>query len=172
CVGQRVSKGDRIYEVADPQSLVAFARVPVRDAARVRAGHPVLVESRAARARSRGRVLRVAPTVDPQAGTVAIKIAVEPAPGLSPGLYVAVKIAVAKRQDALVVPKRAVLHDESKGPYVFAAVGGRAQRRPVELGFEREDRIEIVEGVGEGDRIVVEGQDTLTDGAKVEILAE
>jgi HlyD family secretion protein len=171
-IGQRVSKGDRIYEVVDPQSLVAFARVPVRDAARVAAGNPVVVESRTTGARSQGRVLRVAPTVDPDAGTVTLKIAVDPTPGLSPGLYVALKIVVAKRSDALVVPKRAVLHDEHRGSYVFATKDGRARRRPVTLGFERQELIEIVEGVGETDHVVVEGQNTLTDGAKIEILAE
>ena len=236
-VGQRVSKGDRLYEIADPQSLVAFARIPVRDAVRVRQGNTVIVESRTTGAHSTGKVLRVAPTVDPNAGTVEIKIAVTPAEGLSPGLYVAFRIVVGRKADATVVPKRAVLHDEDRGPYVFlidekeerrdvtpgeergddivikkglgktdfvkdgahpvrirekddtvlmpkrllqrddrgayvTVVERRGRRAPVTLGYEREEWIEVTEGLETTDRVVVEGQDTLTDRAKVEILPE
>lgn len=237
-VGQRVSKGDRLYEVADPQSLVAFARIPVRDAVRIRPGNAVLVHSRTTGVRSTGKVLRVAPTVDPDAGTVVVKIAVEPVEGLSPGLYVAFRIVVGRRENATVVPKRAVLHDEDRGPYVFlidekeerrditpgeergddivikegldktdfvkhdgaqpvrvrekddtvlmpkhlmrrddkgayvTVVERRARRASVVLGYEREEWIEVTEGLETTDRLVVEGQDTLTDRAKVEILPE
>ena len=90
------------------------------------------------------------------------------APGYRPGLFVTVRIVVDRRPDALVVPKRAVLHHDEDGAYLFTVEEGRARRRLVETGFTKSDVVEIVSGLADDAPVVVEGQDTLTDGALVE----
>ena len=92
-----------------------------------------------------------------------------PAPGFKPGLFVNLRLVVETRADALVVPKRAVLHDDEEGPYLFIVEQGKAGRIWVKTGFQREGAVEITEGIAENAQVVVEGQDTLTHGAKVEI---
>jgi multidrug efflux pump subunit AcrA (membrane-fusion protein) len=167
--GERVRAGDVLYKVEEPATLVVYGSLPVRDAARVEAGDLVTVESSAAEGQTRGRVVLVAPTVDKESGTVRVKAAIEPAPGFRPGLFVTVRIVVATREGALVVPRRALLHDDEEGPYLFVARDGRATRVPVRTGFEGEGVLEV-EGIGEQDEVVVEGQDTVSDGTPVEIL--
>ena len=76
------------------------------------------------------------------------------------------------RTDALTVPKRAVLHDDKEGAYMFVVKDDVAARVLVETGFEKSGRVEIVKGIDDSTLVVVEGQDTLTDGAKVERLSE
>ncbi|MEE8106930.1 MAG: efflux RND transporter periplasmic adaptor subunit [Planctomycetota bacterium] len=166
--GERVRVGDHLYTIEDPKSLVVYARIPVRDAARVQAGSDVHVTSTAAAEKTAGKVLIVAPTVDRDSGTVTVKIAVTPAAGFKPGLYVALKIVVAIRTDALIVPKKAVLTDEEEGPYLFIVEEDRAKRVSVKTGYERTEVIEV-DGIEETAQVVVEGQDTLTDGAKIAI---
>jgi multidrug efflux pump subunit AcrA (membrane-fusion protein) len=168
-VGERVRTGDLLYRVEDPSSLVIFGDIPVRQASRVRTGNPVVVTSTATPGNTRGRVAVVAPTVDKESGTVSVKIRVEPAQGFKPGLFVTLGIVVEVRKNALVVPKRAVLHQEGEGSYLFVIEESKARRVNVRTGFERGDTIEILEGIDDTAQVVVEGQDTLPDGAAVEI---
>jgi multidrug efflux pump subunit AcrA (membrane-fusion protein) len=167
--GERVRAGEVLYRVEEPDTLVLYGNLPVRDAARVEADDPVTVESSAAEGRTKGRVTLVAPTVDRESGTVRVKAEVEPAPGFRPGLFVTMRIVVATRDDALVVPRRALLHDDEEGPYLFVVRDGRAVRVPVRTGFEGEGVLEV-EGIGEEDLVLVEGQDTVGDGSAVEVL--
>jgi membrane fusion protein (multidrug efflux system) len=150
-------------------SLIVYGDLPVRQATRVNVGAEVLVDSNAVGAATRGKVVLVSPTVDRASGTVRVKVEVTPAPGFKPGLFVNLRFVVETRDDALVVPKRAVLHDDEEGPFLFVVEQGQAERVWVKTGFQREDAIEIVEGIAENAQVVVEGQDTLTHGAKVEV---
>ena len=97
-----------------------------------------------------------------------VKASVKTAPGFKPGLFVSIRIVVEQRKQALVVPKRAVLHHDQDGTYLFTVKDGKASRIIVKTGFERAKVIEILEGIDEQSQVVIEGQDTLTDGAKVD----
>jgi len=167
--GERVKTGDVLFKVEDPGSLVLYGNLPVRDAARVEPGDPVTLESSAADGEAKGRITLVAPTVDRESGTVRVKAEVEPRKGFRPGLFVTMKIVVDTRANALVVPRRALLHDDEDGPYLFVVRDGHAARVLVRTGFEGEGVLEV-EGIGETDPVIVEGQDTVADGSLVEVL--
>jgi membrane fusion protein (multidrug efflux system) len=167
--GQWVREGDHLYSVEDLSTLIVYGELPVRQATRVRVGNPVLLTSSAVRGVTKGEVTLVSPTVDRTTGTIRVKIAVEPAPGFDPGLFVTLRIVVATRPDALVVPKRCVLHDDEDGAYLFTVEDGRARRVLVTTGFRKDDRVEVAEGIAADAVVVIEGQDTLTDGAKVDV---
>lgn len=167
--GERVRAGDLLYRVEDPSSLVVYGNLPVREAARVQPGNAVVLASSATEGEAHGRVVLVAPTVDKESGTVRVKASIDPAPVFRPGLFVTMRIVVATRADALVVPRRALLHDDEEGTYLFVVRDGSAKRVLVRTGFEGDGVLEV-EGIGEEDLVVVEGQDTVADGAAVEIL--
>jgi multidrug efflux pump subunit AcrA (membrane-fusion protein) len=98
-----------------------------------------------------------------------VKARLDPAPAaFRPGLFVTMRIVVGTRGDALTVPRRAILHDDEEGAYLFVVREGRAVRVLVRTGFEGQGVLEV-EGIGEEDPVVIEGQDTVSDGAKVEI---
>lgn len=167
--GQWVSKGMALFRVEDTKTLVVYAEIPVRQAARVKEGNPVLITSTATPGGTSGKVELVEPTVNRQSGTVRVKVRVKPAPRFKPGLFVSLRIVVESRTNALVVPKRAVMHHDEDGAYLFLVKENKAARVLVTTGFEKGGLIEISKGVGEADQVVIEGQDTLADGAKVEI---
>jgi RND family efflux transporter MFP subunit len=169
--GERVRTGDLLYRVEDPRSLVLYGSLPVREAARVSPGNAVVLTSSAAEGEAKGRIVLVAPTVERESGTVRVKAEIEPAKGFFAGLFVTMRIVVSTREGALVVPRRALLHDDEEGPYLFVVREGRAARVPVRTGFEGDGVLEV-EGLGEEDLVVVEGQDTVVPGAAVEILAD
>jgi len=166
--GEQVRTGDLLYRVEDPSSLVIYGNLPVREAARVAVGNEVTLETNAVEGEAHGKIVLVAPTVDRASGTIRVKAAIEPAPGFKPGLFVTMRLVVEMRLQALVVPRRAILHDDEEGPYLFVVRDGQAERVLVRTGFEGPGVLEV-EGIGEDDLVVVEGQDTVADGAKVEL---
>lgn len=106
----------------------------------------------------RGRIARVAPVLDPATRTATMEIEIANSDNrLKPGMYARVSLTVEERQDTLVAPKTAVIDFESKRGVWMANQDNRAIFKPVELGLEDVDRVEITAGLKEGDRIVTTG---------------
>ena len=87
-------------------------------------------------------------------------------PGFKPGAFARIKIQTATRQDAVLIPKQAVLEQDGETS-VFVANGDTAHRRAVMLGYENDHQVEVQKGVSVGERVVVAGQGNLKEGAKI-----
>jgi len=168
--GEAVTAGRQVFRVVDLGALKVEVNLPEKDLARVNVGQLTRIRSEVLDgAEVSGSVQRISPVVDPASGTVKITIAVDPSQTtLRPGMFVAADIVTATHEDALVVSKRALVY-EAGSPYAFVVEGDTASRRAVELGFTEEDRVEVLEGLAEGDRVVVVGQSILRDGAEVRV---
>jgi HlyD family secretion protein len=114
-----------------------------------------------------GRVARVAPVLDPATRTAEMEIEIPNASArLKPGMYARVRLISANKENALVVPKSAVIDTQGrKGVYLVR--NGQAVLRVVTLGLEEPDRIEVTDGLTEGDDVVSTGATSLRDGARV-----
>lgn len=98
-----------------------------------------------------GEVSYIAPSIDPQRGSVEVRLRVPAAPPfLKPDMTVSVDLTVARRPQALVVPSEAVRDAATSAPWVFVIEDARLVRSPVKLGIRGEGATEIVEGVAEG----------------------
>ena len=116
----------------------------------------------------RGQVDYLASTVDPETGNVAAQ-AVFPNPerDLRPGETLRLHLVVNRLENVFLLPPEAVSQG-SDGPRVFAVTQeNTAQARPVQLGPLYNGRQVVLEGLGAGDRVVVNGQVGLQDGAAV-----
>jgi len=110
----------------------------------------------------------VAPSVDPDRGTVEVKLAVPQPPGyLRPGMTVSVEIEVGRRERALILPAEAVRDAASEQPWVLVPQDGRAVRKEVTLGLRGEDRVEVAEGLAEGEQVLLPSSKTLLPGQRV-----
>lgn len=114
-----------------------------------------------------GRVARVAPVLDPATRTAEMEIEIPNGRArLKPGMYARVRLISDNKDDALVVPKSAVIDSQGrKGVYLVK--NGQAVLRYVTLGLEEPERIEVTDGLAEGDEVVSTGATSLRDGAKV-----
>jgi RND family efflux transporter MFP subunit len=86
---------------------------------------------------------------------------------LRSGMFGRATIQVASVNDAIVVPSEAVLSDAARNNYVFVEENGVAKRVEVNLGLQQDGKVQIRGGLAAGARLVVSGQQRLTDGAKV-----
>ena len=85
-------------------------------------------------------------------------------------MFADVFVETDRRRGVLVMPKTALSVD-SIGDTVYVVGDGVALRREVELGFAEGDFVEAVSGLEDGDQVVVVGQDGLSDGTPIQVLA-
>jgi membrane fusion protein (multidrug efflux system) len=114
-----------------------------------------------------GTVRTVGSRVDPvtRAGTVRAHIAND-AGDLHPGMLLTVRVVMAERE-ALVVDEGAVFEISGQA-YVFSVdADSVAHQRPIEIGERRFGRVEVIDGLEEGEQVVVEGTIKLRDGVRV-----
>jgi Cu(I)/Ag(I) efflux system membrane fusion protein len=100
-----------------------------------------------------GTVKSIAPTVDAKSRTAAVRI--EPkddASKLRPGMFAKLNIVTAAKQNALIVPREAILSaGPSSNPLIIAiGDGNQVHRTPVRLGLQSDRFVEILSGVDDG----------------------
>lgn len=168
--GQRVSAGYVFAEIAPDDSLVADVDLVGTDAARVRRGMPARIRTVAFPDRQfEGRVVRIAPSLDPVTRTLRVEISVRNDERLlKPGMFVEATIVLERHEGVPVVPRAAVV-ERSGRKVVFVLKGQRVVQRPVRLGLGGDEVVEIREGVAPGEKIVVAGVETLSDGSLVRV---
>lgn len=110
----------------------------------------------------------IAPSIDPQRGSVEVRLRVPSAPKfLKPDMTVSVDLTVARRPQALVVPSESVRGAGSPAPWVLVVEGDRLARRGVKLGVRGEGSTEIASGIEEGTAVAVPGVAPLSPGQRV-----
>lgn len=176
--GATVSDGTAVLDLADVEPLQADVSVPERQVARLAPGQEVRLHVDATGDMVPARIERIAPAVDPASGTVKVTISVD-APGvaLRPGAFVRAAVVTDTHEQALVVPRAALV---AQGPrwYLFRRrADDSVERLEVETGLEEGDHVEVLRTVGEGvspldadDEVVVAGAAALSDGARVVVV--
>lgn len=179
-VGATVSDGTAVYDLADPDPLFADINVPERHVSQLGPGQVVrLRPGTEGEGAIEARIARIAPGVDPSTGTVKVTVAASEAAGLRPGSFVRVDIVTDTHDDALVVPRSALVA-EGRRWHVFLLddAAETVAQHEVTVGYEEGDLVEIVaEGESAGaltpdTRVVVVGASALTDGARVKLSEE
>ena len=168
--GQLVTPTTQLVRIVNTRELYGRIFLPERELPRVHVDLPVLIESDLFPNRTfRGVVDQVSPVVDAQSGTFRVRFRVRTGIGaLRPGMFVRVHLIVETKEKAVVVPKVALVRERDRD-YVFVVQDGRVRRRPVRLGLDSGDVVEILEGVQPGERVVIAGHTGLQDGQRVRI---
>lgn len=174
-VGERfVSLGDYVttsirlatLQTIDPHRAVF--QVPERYAEELKLGQKV--EFRVAALPNttfNGTVDFVDPVVQLPARTITVKAQVgNPRRNLKPGMFIEVRLATARRTDAVIVPEDAILPLQGAS-YVWVVQDGTASRREVRLGVRMPGFVELTEGLEPGEEVVVGGLERLSEGAPV-----
>src|SRR5262249_1622236 len=107
---------------------------------------------------------------DPATGRIRLKAQFDNADEpLWPGEFVNARLVLSIRENAVTVSADAVMQGPN-GPYVYVlGADDTAQRRAVEVAATQDGISVIARGVQSGERVVVEGQYRLTEGAKVKV---
>lgn len=170
--GNFVQINTPIFRIVDDSRLEATLNVPEREIATLKAGQPVTLVADALPGRSfTGTVDRISPVVDSGSGTFRVITAFEGGDLLQPGMFARIRIDYDERANALVVPRSALLEDQSDVA-VFVVRDAKAQRVPVKLGYSEGEWIEVRDGLKAGDSVVTAGKVALRDGSDVQVIGQ
>lgn len=164
--------GTAVVTLMDFSSVRVQIAVPEQEASHVVVGQPVLVTTEDLPGTSLdGKITRFAYALDPATRTMLAEVMLpNPELKLRPGMLVSVKLGIQRHDDALLLPVAAVVTDKS-GTYCWRLVDGKAQKGAVKTGFNDGKQVEITEGVGAGDTVILAGKLSLKDGQAVQVTA-
>jgi membrane fusion protein (multidrug efflux system) len=171
-LAQYVTPGTTLFRISDFTPLLCRVEVPEKDLPRIQIGQPAHLRVEAYPGdRFSAQVARLRPTVDAATGTFTATLEVDGENKLRPGMFASVYLQTDTREGALVIPRDALVLD-SLGDTVYVKNDDVAERREVRLGLRSEDTVEVLEGLVEGDLLIVVGQDGLADGTPVSVIGD
>lgn len=183
--GAWVIPQQKAFQMENPRSLVAHVAAPERYLPRLKLGQVTYLQAEALGNQHiiTGKVIRIAPSIDPKTGTVQVTVGdLKPLDSLRSGMFVTVQIVLERRVDVPLIPKVAVSYYRNKA-YVFRlkerdqpckppkiSAVCEADRIYIEKGLENTDWIEVRSGIKTGEHIIVMGQEGLRPKRQVRVV--
>jgi cobalt-zinc-cadmium efflux system membrane fusion protein len=166
-IGATVGSDANVFKIIDISRVWIDANVFEKDLERVRRGQEVKVLVPAfPEASFSGRVILVSSVVDPETRSVKVRTEVPNPDGrLKPDMFANVQIITDLHRTTISIPQSAVLDDGGRS-IVFVAEGVGYAKRGVNLGIQGNGRVEIIEGLQAGDKVVVKGNYLLLQQSK------
>jgi HlyD family secretion protein len=167
--GEMAAAGTPLLTVMDIAQVVARAHIPQPQAALLKVGDKASVTTPEADQPFAGKVVLVSPALDPNSTTIEVWVQLKNTQErLRPGTSVQVSMVARSVPDALAIPAEALLTAQDGTTSVMVAGDdGKAHQQPVKAGIRDNDRVQIVEGLQAGERIVGSGAYGLPDGSKI-----
>jgi len=168
-VGTSVNSTTAVAQIGNINELQIKAKVPERDIAVLENDQKADVSLVAYKNETfTARVIRVSPIVDEVSRTKEIYLSFDKADErINAGMYAKIKLYTISHPNALVIPYDAVQTIDGK-TYVYAINSdSTVTETEVELGVNVDGQVQILSGVSEGQKVVISGSQSLTDGAKV-----
>ena len=180
--GRFVDEGTQIYTAPKTEilKLTDVSRVKVevavseRDFPRVRIGTPAEIKLDALAGEIfKGRVTRITPEIDSISRNFKVEVEISnPNLRLKSGMFASIRLFVGQKE-VLTIFRETLITDLVTGvSYVFVTEGNQAVRRKLTLGERSGLLIEVLEGLKEGENLIIKGQNRLQQGSKVKIIQE
>ena len=169
--GNTIDVQSPAFKVTSLEPLVSYLHVPEREYRRLRAGltAEIAVDALPGVAFD-GTVARISPVVDAGTGTFKLTVEVrDPSRRLKPGMFGRIRIESDRRENALKIPRNAII-EAGGSPHVYVVTEGIARRRSIDTGYVDGAQVEVLDGIDDGEQLVVVGHSNLKDGANVAVV--
>ncbi len=158
-----------VVRVAETDVLRLILPVPESAVPQVHLGSTVQVRVPALNRTFEGKVARFADAVDEETRTMHTEVDVKNANrALVQGMYAEISLVLNHKEAALTVPLQAVVRNGSEATVLIVNAQNRLEERRVQLGLEGNDRVEVLSGLKEGDRVVIGSRSEFRVGDQVE----
>jgi Cu(I)/Ag(I) efflux system membrane fusion protein len=155
--GMRFMPGEPLYQVTDLSAVWVMADVPEQDLALVKTGAKASVRLNAYPAQSfAGVITTVYPTLNAETRTVPVRIELaNPRQLFKPAMFAQVELQVGSAKPVLTVPDSAVIDTGTRRMVLVQRAEGRFEPREVKLGARSDALVEVLQGLQEGEQVVV-----------------
>ncbi len=174
-LGERVDTSSNVLLLVATDRLQLDLRVPQQYFQRIKTGTPVTLKLDALPGQTlTASVAQIVPVSDPDARTFRARAEIDNTAGqLTPGMSVRAVVRIGTNRKAEVVPRDALIRYPDGRTIVWVAeVDGDSyvvKERRVKTGLSFDDKLEIIEGLVEGERIVIRGNEALQQGQQVRV---
>ncbi len=169
--GDLVQPGRVLFEIARAGATEVLVPLDEKNLEVLALGQPAMCIADAYPSRPfPAQVSFIAPSVDPQRGSVDIRLTVAPVPDfLRQDMTVSVNVQTGRRDSAVVVPNDALGEVEGNRATLWLVTDGRATRRPVELGLRGLALTEVTRGLKPGDWILADARAAVEEGGRARV---
>jgi RND family efflux transporter MFP subunit len=163
--------GTPLLTVMDISEVIARAHIPQPEAELLKVGDAAKITVPGEETPVEGKITVVSPALDPNSTTVEVWVeAKNPGQRLKPGTSVQVSMLARTISDALVIPAASLLTaQDGSASVMVVGSDNHAHQKSVKVGVRQGDKIQIVEGVQAGDRVVASGAYGLPDNTKIKV---
>ena len=167
-LGENVTVGQETFRITDASELVAYLSIPQSELAKFETGHEATLEvDSMPGAEFAATIARISPTIDTRNGTFRATAVIDNGSGdLAPGMFARFTIAYEKHEDVVIIPADAVVVEDNESS-VYVVADGAVDKRIIETGVRSNGKIEVLQGLDDGEDVVVVGQSSLREGSKV-----
>lgn len=171
-VGNTITANQSTFRITDLEPLITELFVPEREFRKLEAGQPAQIRVDAlGDQRFAGRIARISPVIDPQTATFKVTVETSDAGNrLSPGMFARIDVVYDVRPNALQIPRDALIDTVDEAAVFVVGEGATAERRTVQTGLTNGGRVEVLDGLQEGEDVVVVGQAALREGGRVNVV--
>lgn len=160
-IGQMITAGTEVFWLSVEAPLRISAEVDEEDIAQVKAGQKVLIRADAFPGQVfHGQVQAITPKGDPIARSYRVRVALDAQTPLQIGMTAETNIIIAERSDALLLPSSAVLQDK-----IWRVENQKLTQQKVEIGVRGPEKTEVLDGLSDGDLVVLKPTSELRAGA-------
>lgn len=167
--GEMAAAGTPLLTIMDISQVVARAHIPQTEAVLLKRGDNATLSAPGLDEPIHGKVVLVSPALDPNSTTVEIWVqCTNPKEVLRPGTSAEITMVARTVRDALAIPAASLLTAQDGTTSVMVAGSdGKAHQQAVKTGFHDGDRVQILEGLQAGQKIVGNGAYGLPDNSKI-----
>ncbi|HEY4318700.1 MAG TPA: efflux RND transporter periplasmic adaptor subunit [Herbaspirillum sp.] len=157
-----------LFTLSQTDPLRVYVNVPQAYAQMIKPGQPVVVTQNELRGQKfDGKVARTAASIDPATRTMQIEVALPNRQGvLMPGSYVQVSLPL-QASSTIVVPTNTLLFRKEGAQVAVVDAQSRVHLKPVQIGRNFGETVEILNGVAANERLVLNPTDALAEGDQV-----
>ncbi|MEX0660213.1 MAG: efflux RND transporter periplasmic adaptor subunit [Balneolaceae bacterium] len=167
--GAFVTSSTQIASLQDMSSVRIDFSVPERYSASIQAGSEIQFEVQGVDSVFVGEVVAKEPQIDPRTRTLQVRAISDNSDRLlNPGAFANVELILATYENSIMLPSQALIPDA--GSYkVLVYDDGKVSERSVTMGIRTRDSVQILEGLSEGETVLINGLLQVNDGDEVEI---
>lgn len=171
-LGDAVQPGQALLRIGDTSVLQVVIDVPTRLMQGLKEGMLLPISLDSAKDDIMAKIARIFPSADVKRNTVRIKLALPAGTQATPGMYTTVSVPDNRRGllATISVPNNALVWRGSQASVYIVNTAGQAELRMIRTGSSANDRISVLSGLAEGDRIVITPDTHLKSGMMIQTI--
>lgn len=168
-VGTYVGSGITVVRLIGGQGIYFEGEVPEVKISEVKVGMPMNIRLDALKGQMfSGTVAAISPAAESLGRLYKVRVTLNgSSPGLKAGMFARAQIETDRIPNAITIPSGAMLGDEGT-KYVYVVLEGKASRKSVTPSLNQAGRT-LVDGISEGDKVIIQGQTLISTGSQVSI---